>query len=219
MSSLLAGLATSADTGNEDLVIASRAAVADFCGAHPDKLSKIYTALVHNLKLYQGQDRVVVPTLELLAYLFHIGVLRRYADMDLRQLCLLTQKAGYKTGNVRKIEACIKVYGGVASSSPVAAAATTENGSRDTAMEVTSALGRKRQEGIAEARHRLGALLIHPWPRVRTLVVDELWGLNLMPPGEDDRTDHVSLMKLLGVDWGKADKDMIKTMVGELGLR
>ena len=100
--------------------------------------------------------------------------------MDLRDLCLQAQKAGYKTGNVRKIEACVKVYGGVAGTGDGAA---------------------------TEARKRLGALLYHPWPKVRSMVVDELWGML----GEDGQA-------LLGVDWGIAGKAQIKTVVEELRL-
>lgn len=199
---LLAGLSTSADTGNEDLVVASRAAIAEFCEGRPDHLAQVGTALVQNLKRYQGQDRVLVPTLELMAYMFHVGFLQQYKELNLRQVCLLSQKASYKTGNARKIEACIKVYGGVASA-VVAGMADTE-------------LGRKRQEGVIEAKKRLGALLLHPWPRVRTLVVDELWGC--LMTGEGSQNPEAMATQLMSVDWGKAEKAVIKKVVGQLGL-
>ncbi|KAK8128381.1 hypothetical protein PG984_009489 [Apiospora sp. TS-2023a] len=204
LSTMLAGLVTSADTGNEELVIASRAAVASFCDESTENLSKIVGALLLNLKTHQGQDRVVVPTLELTAYHFHIGTLHQSQDINLRQLCLLTQKAGYKTGNVRKIEACIKVYGGVA-----AADRQADNDA------ISSELRSKRQEGITEARRRLGALLLHPWPHVRALVVDELWGLSSL---EEQASDSSMASKLLSADWGRAEKTFIKKVVGELGL-
>ncbi|KAK8867922.1 tubulin folding cofactor D C terminal-domain-containing protein [Apiospora arundinis] len=205
LSTMLSGLVTSADTGNEELVIASRAAVASFCDESPENLSKIVGALLKNLKAHQGQDRVIVPTLELTAYLFHIGTLHRSQDINLRQLCLLTQKAGYKTGNVRKIEACVKVYGGVA-------AAYQHAGTVDA---MPAELMSKRQEGITEARRRLGALLLHPWPHVRALVIDELWGLSSL---EEHASECSMASKLLSVDWGRAEKALIKKVVGELGL-
>ncbi|KAK8051251.1 tubulin folding cofactor D C terminal-domain-containing protein [Apiospora rasikravindrae] len=204
LSTMLAGLVTSADTGNEELVIASRAAVASFCDESPENLSKIVGALLQNLKAHQGQDRVVVPTLELTAYLFNVGALHRSQDLNLRQLCLLTQKAGYKTGNVRKIEACIKVYGGVA--------AADHQGNND---KISPELRSKRVEGIAEARRRLGALLLHPWPHVRALVIDELWGLYSL---EEEASESSMASKLLSVDWGRAEKALVKKVVGELGL-
>ncbi|KAK8079801.1 hypothetical protein PG997_007619 [Apiospora hydei] len=201
---MLAGLVTSADTGNEELVIASRAAIASFCDESSENLSKIVGALLQNLKVHQGQDRVIVPTLELTAYLFNVGALHRSQDINLRQLCLLTQKAGYKTGNVRKIEACIKVYGGVA--------AADQQANNDT---ISPELRSKRAEGVAEARRRLGAFLLHPWPHVRALVIDELWGLSSL---EEQASDSSMASKLLSVDWGRAEKALVKKVVGELGL-
>ncbi|KAJ3497046.1 hypothetical protein NLG97_g2195 [Lecanicillium saksenae] len=66
-SQLMAGLVTSADTGQEDLVITSRAAITEFCQASPANLSQVCGALVHNLKTYQSEDRIVVPTLEVIS--------------------------------------------------------------------------------------------------------------------------------------------------------
>ncbi|KAI1409397.1 tubulin folding cofactor D C terminal-domain-containing protein [Hypoxylon sp. FL1857] len=200
LSILLAGLVTSADTGNEDLVIVSRAALADFCEESSENLKQICVALLRNLKQYQSQDRVVVPTLEVVAYLFHIGLLQRCPEINLRQLCILTQKAAYKTGNVRKLEACIKVYGAIAG-------VNAEN----EVSGILPELAMKRREGVLEAKRRLGALMTHPWPRARSLVVDELWGLM----GDDADAKGT---KLLAIDWGKADKSHVKKIVGELGL-
>ncbi|KAI1363015.1 tubulin folding cofactor D C terminal-domain-containing protein [Xylaria arbuscula] len=226
-SSLLAGLATSADTGNEDLVVETRAALARVCETSDEGLDQVYDSLLYNLKLFAGQDRVLVPTLEVIAYLSHVGLLQRcynaacFSDtdatssdrrnghhMNLKQLCLLVQKAAYKTGNVRKLEACIKVYGAIASlkleiptktiaagisaispshrSNTTDESASTKDGSTDNVSRLDTAkitdpelAGREKQheEGVGEAKKRLGALLAHPWPRVRSMVVDELWGL------------------------------------------
>lgn len=182
---LLCGYTTSADTGNEDLVISSRAALTSFCSSAPNRAA-VCAALVDNLRLYSGSDRVIVPTLEVIAFLFHVGLFGS-GDYDYRPLCLRIQKAGYKSGNVRKLEACVRVYGAVAG------------------LESSS-------EGVMEARKRLGALLLHPWPRVRSVVVDELWGL-MVVRGEEQRTE-----KLLGVDWGNAERSAVKGLVEGLGL-
>lgn len=182
----MAGFVTSADTGNEDLVIASRAALCDFCEASRENLELVCQALLQNLKARQGQDRVIVPTLEITAFLFHVKLFQG-STVNLRSLCLQTQKAGYKTGNVRKLEACIRVYCGVASM-----------GGQEGA-----------DAGVQEARKRLGALLYHPWPKVRSMVVDGVWGLG------DERE---AVERLKGVDWGRAGKDQIKTALEELRL-
>ncbi|KAF4917575.1 Tubulin-specific chaperone D [Colletotrichum viniferum] len=203
MSELLSGYVTSADTGNEDLVIASRAALASFCAASPAALSSVCGALVANLKARQGlaaADRVVVPTLEIVAFLCNVGLFQKCAGglVGLRSLCLQVQRAGYKTGNVRKLEACIKVYGCVA-------------GFDDTGADPEAAEGVR--DGVAEARKRLGALMFHPWPRVRSQVVDELWKLFGEEGDGGGRAEE-----LKSVDWSKAEKGSIKRVVERLGL-
>lgn len=200
MDELLAGYVTSADTGNEELVIASRAALTSYCDASQENLDRVCVSLLRNLKMRQGQDRVVVPTLEITAFLFSVGLYQRSTTVDMKNLCLQTQKAGYKSGNVRKLEACIKLYGGVAALGAGLPRMASE------------ALEQKRVEGVAEARKRLGALMIHPWPRVRSSVVDELW--ELMAAGGDG--DKAGMLK--GVDWSEAGKGAIKTLVAEIGL-
>ncbi len=224
VSLLLAGLVTSADTGNEDLVIETRAALADICQGSHESLHRICTALVDNLKCHQGVDRVVVPTLEVVAFLFHVGLLHHRADLDLKQLCLLVQKAAYKTGNVRKLEACIRVYGGIAAIdhppplTPTAIATPARQTDYSGVMvELSVELRQKRQAGIAEAKRRLGGLMLHPWPRIRSLAVDELWSLVSAAP-DDGPEKAQQEQKLLGVDWGRADKTHIKRMVVELGF-
>ncbi|KAL7789058.1 tubulin folding cofactor D C terminal domain-containing protein [Trichoderma ceciliae] len=206
MAGLMAGFVSSADTGNEDLVIASRAALTDYCAESAESLQLVCSALLHNLKTCQGDDRIVVPTLEIIAFLFHTGLFQRCRGIDYRGLCLQTQKAGYKTGNVRKVAACIKVYGGIA------ARAGTASG------------GDNVDIGAKEARKRLGALMSHPWPRVRNVVVDEIWGLvdgaeagataTEGGEGEGEGDGH----GLTGVDWASADKSRIKALVTELRL-
>ncbi|KAK4040735.1 tubulin folding cofactor D C terminal-domain-containing protein [Parachaetomium inaequale] len=211
MDALMAGIVSSADTGNEELVIATRAALCEFCERSAASRDAVCTALARNLKTWQGTDRVLVPTLEVVAFLFHVGVFAACGGgVNYKTLCLQVQKACYKTGNVRKIEACIRVYGAIAelgrdasSSAPAPSAARSGSGSG------SDDLLKKKQDGIREARTRLGALMFHPWPRVKSTVVDELWGL---------LHDDPAAQALKSVDWGRAEKAKIKTVVGGLGL-
>ncbi|KAL6698164.1 tubulin folding cofactor D C terminal domain-containing protein [Trichoderma pleuroticola] len=201
MAGLMAGFVSSADTGNEELVIASRAALTEYCDESPKNLQRVCSALLQNLKTCQSEDRVIVPTLEIIAFLFYAGLFQRSQGISYRGLCLHTQKAGYKTGNVRKVVACIKVYGGIAAS--VGAA----NG------------GVNVEAGAKDARKRLGALMSHPWPRVRSAAVDEIWGLMggeeaVGEDGEAEADGH----GLTGVDWASAEKSQIKALVTELKL-
>lgn len=200
---LLAGYVTSADTGNEDLVIDSRAALTDYCDECQENLDRICTSLFRNMKSRQGQDRVIAPTLEIISFLFSVGIFQRSTAVDMKNLCLQVQKAGYKSGNVRKLEACIKVYGGLA--------AMGNDASRLAPM-ASETLELRRAEGTAEARKRLGAMMVHPWPRIRSSVVDEVWGL-VSAGNETEKAE-----RLKGVDWGVAEKLAIKTLVAEFNL-
>jgi tubulin-specific chaperone D len=202
MDELLAGYVTSADTGNEDLVIASRSALCEYCAASQENLDRVCTSLYRNMKARQGQDRVIVPTLEMIAFLLSVGLYQITNTVDFKNLCLQAQKASYKTGNVRKLLACVKMYGGIASMG---------TGGEGLTPMATDALEQKRQEAVAEARRRLGALLLHPWPRVRTAVVDELW--NVLSGHEDEMA-----ARLKGVDWGAAEKGMLKQFGVDLSL-
>ncbi|KAI2620005.1 tubulin folding cofactor D C terminal-domain-containing protein [Hypoxylon sp. NC1633] len=224
---LLAGLVTSADTGNEELVIASRAALAGVCARDPRVLDGACAALTQNLRRGgSGSDRVVVPTLEVVAYLFHVGLLQRCAAVDLGLLCGLAQRAAFRTGNVRKLEACIRVYGAVAGvrgygdgvGEGEGGGESEGDGDWDSNLGALSQeMQAKRREGAREARRRLGALLAHPWPRVRCLVVDELWGL-MDGDGDGEQQQKQKQGKLLSVDWGGAEKGLVKEVVRELGL-
>ncbi|KAF3072537.1 Tubulin-specific chaperone D [Trichoderma lentiforme] len=203
MAGLMAGFVSSADTGNEELVIASRAALTEYCEESAENLQRVCSALLQNLKTCQSEDRIIVPTLEIIAFLFYAGLFQRSQGISYRGLCLQTQKAGYKTGNVRKVIACIKVYGGIAAS------AGTANG------------GVNVEAGAKDARKRLGALMSHPWPKVRSAVVDEIWGLvgGEEAVGEDGEGEaEADGHGLTGVDWASAEKSQIKALVTELKL-
>ncbi|KAK3307569.1 tubulin folding cofactor D C terminal-domain-containing protein [Chaetomium strumarium] len=200
MDALMSGFVSSADTGNEELVIATRAALCEFCERSAANTDAVCAALARNLKAWQGTDRVLVSTLEVAAFLFHVGIFGRCTGVNYKNLCLQVQKACYKTGNVRKIEACIRVYGAIAAlGRDVIPTAHAGDGGDPS----------KRQEGAREACIRLGALMFHPWPRVKSMVVDELWGL---------RHDDPAAQGLKSVDWGRAEKEKIRAVVEALAL-
>jgi hypothetical protein len=225
MDALLSGMVTSADTGHEELVVASRAALAKFCTSSQANTNSVCASLARNLRAWQGVDRVLVPTLEVAAFLMDVGVFARCGPgvVNYKSLCLQVQKACYKTGNVRKIEACVRVYAGIVELGRAAAMAIATTGAApgpgsgqgsDPGDDVDDVGDEKetvnRRDGAREARTRLGALLFHPWPRVRSTVVDELWGLFHDEPAAG--------RQLRGVDWARADKARIRAAVEALGL-
>ncbi|KAF4592456.1 beta-tubulin cofactor d [Ophiocordyceps camponoti-floridani] len=188
---LLVGLVTSADTGNDDLVVASRAALSAFCSESRENLRRVCAGLVRNMARWRGADRVLVPTMDVTAFLFHRGLFHSGSGFDAAELCRQTQRAGYRSGNVRKLIACIRLYGGVAAT------------------------------GEAEARRRLGAMLAHPWPRVRSAAIDEVWMLLTTGGGNagEDKADKADKAQgLLGVDWAEADGERMRGLAEALGL-
>ncbi|CAK7263963.1 hypothetical protein SEPCBS119000_000748 [Sporothrix epigloea] len=238
MAALMRGYVTSADTGNEELIVASRAAMVDYVfgddsdGEESDFIPRrqfrqqcLWQALSRNLPgspaaattaagtAITPPDRIVVPTLEIVAFLFNAGVFSATMypslpkDEHLLELCRQVNETIGKAGSVRKVEACIKVYGAVA-------LASKGNDSNGGAGSVVSCA-------------KLAALLHHEWPRVRDAVVDELWGLGLgleleqEQQPELDRGAEVRLSAfdaLKGVDWISADATALQTLVSQLGL-
>lgn len=71
---MLEGYVGSADTGSEDLVRASRAALAEFCDNNEDLLG---SAMWEVLKRNEKNDRVLVPALEVMSFLFDIGAAQK----------------------------------------------------------------------------------------------------------------------------------------------
>lgn len=84
------GYITSADTGAEDLIRASRAALAKFCEAGNTQI--VYDALLRILEKQLrhdqavNEDRVVVPCLEVINFLFDAGLLQ---DLQSRYLSIV----------------------------------------------------------------------------------------------------------------------------------
>lgn len=74
---LFEGYVTSADTGAEDVVRASRAALAAFCEdgkEHTDLVCKtLFEVATKNIE----NDRVLVPTMEVMSFLFDVQILQR----------------------------------------------------------------------------------------------------------------------------------------------
>lgn len=74
---MLEGFVTSADAGSEDLIRASRAALAEYCESGNEPLQQVCKTLLLVAKRNMKNDRVLVPTLEVIVFLFHIQVMQR----------------------------------------------------------------------------------------------------------------------------------------------
>lgn len=167
LQSLLSGYVTSADTGSESLIRVSRAALASFCSKSEHRLHIVSEALLQVMKSHLENDRTLVPTMEVVTFLFDTLILQN-STINFRSLFITTQKAHFKSGNVRKLEAAVKLYSGLLN--------TFEESSKD----------------AKDVEKKLVSMLLHPFPAVRSAVVDVLW----MRRGLGE-----------GVDWTKAKKD------------
>lgn len=146
---LLEGYVTSAGAGSESLLRASRAAFILF--TEPLDLATLVihsTYLTDLIRENVTNDRLAVPTLEFVAFLFEAGVLQRLRDQDFAWKRFFTEvrKAHFKSGNVQKIEAAVKIYAGML------------------------AVPRVR----AEVQEKLCSMLLHAYPKIRNAAADAL---------------------------------------------
>ncbi|KAI9777363.1 MAG: hypothetical protein M1835_005261, partial [Candelina submexicana] len=113
---LLQGYVTSAGAGSEAIIIASRGALVDFAEQRDEvyNLCELSTDLVEVLKRNSNNDRVAVPAMEVLSFfLFDTGFAARVGGFEWRALFTNVQKAHFKSGNVQKLEAAVKIYAGL----------------------------------------------------------------------------------------------------------
>ena len=160
---LLQGFITSADTGSEDLVRVSRAALAEYCEDDITNLNSICRGLILILKKNFKNDRLLVPAMEVMGFLFDYHIMQRSSTkyylsssfisvdenfrltvLSWRNLYALIQNAHYQSGNVRKLEAAVKLYGGLLDVFP-------------------------------DAVQKLSSMLLHKYPKVRNEAADTLF--------------------------------------------
>ena len=151
---MMEGYVTSADTGSEDLIRASRAALAEVCENDSIRF-RLCSTMCEVLRRNIRNDRILVSAMEVMAFLFDAGIMQKHAihftdvqndNFKWADLYSLIQKAHYKTGNVRKLEAAIKLYSGLAVVYP-------------------------------SALDKLLSLLLHPFPKVRNQAADSIFAV------------------------------------------
>ena len=209
---LLTGLVTSVDTGSESLVRASRLALDEFCrdlpsGEHEDRNTQmVITNLLQLIRQNTGNDndRILIPALETLAFLFDAGV-AQHLSTPYRTVYLLVQKSHYKSGSVRKLETCVKIYGYLmtwiyltgrrALPSPDGEVAVQRADGTRVNVKITW-----DQSDVDKVTEKITGMLIHPFVSVRGAAADAI---------HMDRGGHAGMK---GKDWGKATKaDVIET--------
>ncbi|KAK5162780.1 hypothetical protein LTR04_003015 [Oleoguttula sp. CCFEE 6159] len=155
---ILEGYISSAGGGSESVVQASRTALADAlaadalptCGS-TYRLVDVCHTFVDILRDNLSTDRIVLPLLEVLAFLFDAFIIQRVAEEGTyfrwKTLLSLVQKAHFKSNSIPKLLAAVNVYRGL------------------TEIEVVR----------GSALTKLASMLLHPFPKVRAAVADSLY--------------------------------------------
>ncbi|RAH69606.1 tubulin-specific chaperone D [Aspergillus aculeatinus CBS 121060] len=165
---LFQGLATSAVAGSEGLIRASRAAlVRSYCLQQQGYLLALLTDLSRILATNLQDDRYAIPVMEFVGFILDGFEFRDFGDVDgvglrdvLKDLFVLIQKAHFKSPNLARLEAAVRVY------APLSRVAGDVSG------VVPAAAGAVLQKDV---RKKMTGLLLHPFPRVRSLTAEYLF--------------------------------------------
>ncbi|KAL4931520.1 tubulin-specific chaperone D [Aspergillus undulatus] len=159
---LFQGLATSAVAGAEGLIRSTRSALIQSINQQPvERHPEIATAIVNDVLLILNEklpdDRYAIPILETVAFLIdgYVSSVPEFQDLNLRKLFVAVQKAHFKTSNIARLEAAIRAY------APLS----------------------RMEQVRADVLKKLTGLLLHPFPRVRTIAAEYLFmetGLDLV---------------------------------------
>ncbi|KAH8705099.1 putative tubulin-specific chaperone D [Talaromyces proteolyticus] len=151
---LLHGLVTSASAGMDGLIQSSRFALIDFIEGQTNNkfewVDRIIGDLVAILELNLLDDRYAIPTMEISAFLLDIYSAQAANPLNhttLRKLFVLVQKAHFKSSNIPRLEAAVKVY---------------------SALSHVQALRK-------DVLKKLTSILLHPYPKIRAAVSDSLF--------------------------------------------
>ncbi|KAJ5266161.1 hypothetical protein N7524_007179 [Penicillium chrysogenum] len=151
---LLQGLATSAISGAEGLVRASRSALTQFLNSQAQhRRQKILMVFLQDLSTVLGDnlqdDRFAIPAVEFVAFLIdsYIPVIPEASDPSFRKLFTLVQKAHFRSANIARLEAAVKAYA---------------------ALSRVDSL----RAGVLK---KMTGLLLHPFPRVRSSSAEYLF--------------------------------------------
>ncbi|OCL03190.1 hypothetical protein AOQ84DRAFT_392453 [Glonium stellatum] len=167
---VLEGYISSAGMGSESVVQNSRMALVDAIGQLPATLSDesesgcslldILGQLLELLRLNISTERILIPLLDVIAFLFDVQILQRLTDTNFnyRSLLSLIQRSHYKSTNPHKLHIALDVYRGLADIPTI------------------------RKDVIA----KVASMLLHPYPKIRIAAAETLW----ITTGDEDLKLH-----------------------------
>ncbi|OCK83592.1 hypothetical protein K432DRAFT_440727 [Lepidopterella palustris CBS 459.81] len=157
---IVEGYISSAGMGSESVVQNSRMALVDTIdklpvdvtpndARHGCSLLDATNILLELIKWNLANDRILIPLLEVIAFLFDAQILQRLVgtSFSFRSLLSLVQKSHYKSTNIHKLHIALEVYRGLA--------------------EVDAT----RTDVIS----KVASMLLHPFPKIRISAAETLW--------------------------------------------
>ena len=181
---IIRGMASSAAAGTELLGLTSRAAIISYIQDQPPKIRiDVYTAflsvLTEQLRESANDDRLAIPTMELLAFVIEQDILRSSTPPSQIQhqyttLFEVMQMAHQPSSSLQRVEAALQIYSSLV-----------------TVTEIRKA-----------ALDKLTRLLLHRYPKVGYLACALNWALELMriPDSQCSCRDHLPPYKHRGYD-------------------
>lgn len=177
---LLEGLVTSAGAGSDSVLKSARLALLSYLSSAPTEAQEdVASALLEVFsRSVAGSDRIIVPLLEVVALLL---------DMDLfplsvtgkKRLFLLTQKAHFKSTNVPKLSAAVRVY---------------------SALVLAAESGAEFKKEVAA---KLVGMLLHPFPGIRMSVSEAVYVV-AVEGGKEGVAEGMGR-----IDWARGTKELI----------
>ena len=117
---IIQGLVSAAAAGPELLGLASRTAIVSYIQDQPEKLSyhvyaEILAVLTEHLRMSAAEDRLTVPTMELLAFMIDQDLLRAgarpvYVQHYYTELMHVIQIVHQPSSSLQRVEAALQVY-------------------------------------------------------------------------------------------------------------
>ncbi|KAJ9208854.1 hypothetical protein DTO021D3_71 [Paecilomyces variotii] len=151
---LIQGLVTSASAGTENLIRSSRSALIEYINDQDKQRREAVVAqLIRESQLVLESnledDRYAIPAMDMLSFLLDTNVTSTSTDSEpiFRKVFFFVQKAHYKSSNMARLEAAIKVYASLS-----------------------------RMEHLkTDVMKKLTSMLLHPYPKIRASVADYLF--------------------------------------------
>ncbi|KAI9485376.1 MAG: armadillo-type protein [Benjaminiella poitrasii] len=180
---LLTGLISSAGGLTESLVRYSSSCLTEYMDALPifeskdASLETIFSILLDIFVKYEKQDRITLPLLDVLGFLYESGTLANVGNVNLHlKLFMLVKKEVFKCRNIRKLLSSVKLFAGLISIN--------------------------NTQVKTKAFQQLFLYLVHAFPRIRVEASEQLFTqISVSSEYEDDEKVMEAIDILTGTDW------------------